>query len=533
MNGSKKVLLIAAIVLVIATFIGTALVISSNGFLSEIYYQKMTSEVEVKNGVCQTDPLVMDLGEVKDGDYTFRYSWSVPEPSHVTGIVIKDSKGNVLCQSTGHSSSEELTMHLDEGSYTAEFIFMANEDEMRSFFADNAPDMTAEEIDSAVAESNLGDISPRSLFFFSCELSILKTVIFPASANIAVIVICALTLLVLFLILRKAPADGELAGRLQAVGPAYAFFATVTTTVQSVAILISKQYLQSLEAGHVVLVTLLMIVISVDVIGFASLYLVIKKVPKEAPSVNKLSIGKFIKYVFISAALVFIGTIIGTYFHLLFSGSPALDGMANLMSGNIFVRALVIGIIAPIVEELIFRKILVDRTRKYGEFTAILLSGLMFGLFHGNFSQFFFATLLGFFWAYIYLRTGKVIYTIILHMLMNLTSSVITATLATGYTEAISKYASNINEIMEDTEALTKVGIYAIWMIFLGVIALIGLIIAIVSLVKRQFKINRQEGELSFKEQAKIILTSPYMWLFYIAGIGLFVSAYLPGLISA
>ena len=45
-------------------------------------------------------------------------------------------------------------------------------------------------------------------------------------------------------------------------------------------------------------------------------------------------------------------------------------------------------IIAPVMEELVFRKYLVDRLVPYGQKTAVVLSGLFFGLFHGNFISF-------------------------------------------------------------------------------------------------------------------------------------------------
>ncbi len=83
------------------------------------------------------------------------------------------------------------------------------------------------------------------------------------------------------------------------------------------------------------------------------------------------------------------------------------------------------GLIAPVFEEWFFRKILVDRLLKYGEGKAILVSGLMFGLFHGNLDQFFYAFAIGSFFAYLYIRTGKVHYVMILHGMLNILSSVV------------------------------------------------------------------------------------------------------------
>ena len=63
-------------------------------------------------------------------------------------------------------------------------------------------------------------------------------------------------------------------------------------------------------------------------------------------------------------------------------------------------------ILAPIMEELIFRKLVLDRLAGYGPAVAMSVSALVFGLAHGNFYQFFYAFLLGLIFAYIYLHTG-------------------------------------------------------------------------------------------------------------------------------
>jgi len=76
-------------------------------------------------------------------------------------------------------------------------------------------------------------------------------------------------------------------------------------------------------------------------------------------------------------------------------------------------------IIAPIGEEFIFRKLFIDRARRYGDGMAILLSALLFALFHGNFFQFFYAFLVGGLMAYLYTLTGKLYWSAGLHMFMN------------------------------------------------------------------------------------------------------------------
>jgi len=67
-------------------------------------------------------------------------------------------------------------------------------------------------------------------------------------------------------------------------------------------------------------------------------------------------------------------------------GLPSLVIFVGLFLARMLGKLLV-SIGAPVCEELIFRKMLVTRALKYGEGVAILLSGLVFGLFHGDLNQ--------------------------------------------------------------------------------------------------------------------------------------------------
>ena len=87
-------------------------------------------------------------------------------------------------------------------------------------------------------------------------------------------------------------------------------------------------------------------------------------------------------------------------------------------------------ICAPLGEELLFRKLLIDRTRRYGDIPSILLSGLLFGLFHGNLFQFFYAAAVGMVLAYVYTRTGKYWWCVAMHAVINFMGSIVTPGLA-------------------------------------------------------------------------------------------------------
>ena len=58
-------------------------------------------------------------------------------------------------------------------------------------------------------------------------------------------------------------------------------------------------------------------------------------------------------------------------------------------------------LIGPITEELVFRAAGLRALEKYGKVFAIVMTALAFGLFHANFDQLFFATIIGFGFGYL------------------------------------------------------------------------------------------------------------------------------------
>ncbi len=102
------------------------------------------------------------------------------------------------------------------------------------------------------------------------------------------------------------------------------------------------------------------------------------------------------------------------------------NGLVSLTdSAPLWASALLMAVIAPIGEELIFRKLFIDRMRGFGDATAIGVSALFFALFHGNLYQFFYAFLTGWLLGYIYTRTGKLRWSIALHAVINCLGGVI------------------------------------------------------------------------------------------------------------
>lgn len=74
---------------------------------------------------------------------------------------------------------------------------------------------------------------------------------------------------------------------------------------------------------------------------------------------------------------------------------------------------------AGIFEELLFRKAFIDYSKRFGKVFAVIISSVLFGLIHLNLSQFIFALLIGIVFGIIYVVTGNISLTIILHTLNN------------------------------------------------------------------------------------------------------------------
>lgn len=173
---------------------------------------------------------------------------------------------------------------------------------------------------------------------------------------------------------------------------------------------------------------LLVSMIPMYLIGMPAMIWLIKRIPAETIPVKTMKKSHYALAVLMCIALLEISNLVGVLITSAigaFKGSQVDNELLGLLSGaNLGVTFLLTVIFAPVYEEYIFRKLIVDRAVGYGKGLAVMLSGLMFGLFHGNMNQFVYATATGMFFAFIYVKTGKLRYSIGLHMVMNLIGGV-------------------------------------------------------------------------------------------------------------
>ena len=163
-------------------------------------------------------------------------------------------------------------------------------------------------------------------------------------------------------------------------------------------------------------------------VGLPTLFLIVRKMPKKTLEKSKIPFSEFIILFAIAEALMLIGSTIGNTFNGIFEvflKKEITDGTSELIENMpIWLMIIIVVIIGPLVEEFIFRKLMIDRLSRCGNILAITVSAIAFGLFHGNFYQFFYAALLGWLLGYVYVRSGKWVYSFIMHAIINFFGSV-------------------------------------------------------------------------------------------------------------
>ena len=210
---------------------------------------------------------------------------------------------------------------------------------------------------------------------------------------------------------------------------------------------------------------------------------------------------------------MFVGSLLGNFLSRIIGnmlGGTLESGLQETLSKTpIWLILLVAVIIGPIVEELVFRKVLIDRLSSLGDGTAIILSALAFGLFHTNFYQFFYAFFIGLILGYLYVKTHNVLYTVSIHITVNFLGSIVTM-----YITELAEYLEPFQEMLGNG---TLTNAYDYLFFSLGSFVLsayttiqYGLFLGGVALIiyyakKGKFKI-KTNGFLTPKEKAKCAL---------------------------
>ncbi|WEV75174.1 CPBP family intramembrane glutamic endopeptidase [Bifidobacterium sp. ESL0800] len=256
--------------------------------------------------------------------------------------------------------------------------------------------------------------------------------------------------------------------------------------------------------------------------------LVFRTIPKVKRKTSDMGVGMFLALMAISFPLADIGNIIGNILSGLLSHDQAQSSINELIENLDPISILLFTvIIAPIFEEWLFRRLLIDRMQQYGEKTAILVSAFAFGLFHGNLFQFFYAFGFGLLLAYVYVRTGKLRYTIAMHMTFNFFGGFLPQVTLLTMSKSV-RTAVNADIVGGMKKAFAsgqggEVTPFLAYLVFDVVMFILGIVVAIIERKKLVF--YRAPEELPRGTRAKTVLGNPGVIIFIVISVLLMIAA--------
>lgn len=253
-------------------------------------------------------------------------------------------------------------------------------------------------------------------------------------------------------------------------------------------------------------------------VGMPISYLLFLTVPKSVPPKKKMSPLMWLGFLLLCFCVTYTFKFFGQYvidWIYTVLGIEVTDQVAEITYITPFgINLFFVGILGPIFEELFFRKAVIDRLRRYGELPAILISGLIFGLIHGNFSQLFYTIAMGVVLGFVYLRTGNVLYTITLHCAFNIIGGVYV-------TEALRHAEEDIGSLMSLAYA-----------VFVIISFIVGIIFLIANFGRFRRSLQKGKYSLTFDQWMNALVFNPGMWAFLAWTAIVFISSLLASAFS-
>lgn len=236
-------------------------------------------------------------------------------------------------------------------------------------------------------------------------------------------------------------------------------------------------------------------------------FLIVADVPIVKQEKKKLSLSHFFILFLMAQGLMWAGNFIGERLMGIMGELTGIDFYNQLndtVQLPIWFIAILTGILAPIFEELIFRKLLLDRMMPHGELCAILFNGVLFGLFHGNFYQFFYAASLGMLLSFVYIKTGRIRHCMLLHIAINFMGGIIPAILLQriDYDRYLALDATNTAEVeafyAEYGPQMSALSFFSLAQIIMG---LCGIVLLILKM--KQMVVERKDNQLPVRKAIK------------------------------
>lgn len=213
---------------------------------------------------------------------------------------------------------------------------------------------------------------------------------------------------------------------------------------------------------------------------------------------------KLIHCVLFFPAMITVSSFIGmisddvfTTLHNLFGIQPPSDNIASSVPTSdpeIIIFLISIVIIGPIAEEILFRGVILKAFRGLGDTFAAVMSGVFFGLYHGNFYQAPYTMAMGIILGVLTIRAGSVLPAIIIHIVNNFIAT------TASYSESMAEAGSKIGMVLQEISVFLN----SFWVI----VYWLGYLCAFYLVLKRQYFMNRK------KISAKILFKNPQFVVF-------------------
>lgn len=250
-------------------------------------------------------------------------------------------------------------------------------------------------------------------------------------------------------------------------------------------------------------------VVPLYAVGLPLCMAILEKKPQDETCRTKMSFPKLLLALVIAIGLTVLGNLISNllmYFCFGGENSSVTNPVNELFSDADIIMAFISTvIIAPIGEEFLFRRLIIDRTAKYGELFAVVLSALMFGIYHMNFFQFFYAFFIGLLFGYIYIKKRYLRYTVILHALVNFFGAILPTLLL-----ELTSLDFEITESLSPEQMIAVIISFVVMLLYLLVDY--GCLVATIVLFFIYFKrVSFDEGT----EKARVF-RSPFLLLFFV-----------------
>lgn len=263
--------------------------------------------------------------------------------------------------------------------------------------------------------------------------------------------------------------------------------------------------------------------------GFPVCYLLLRKVPDARPADASIKPKYLVQFYFMLTFMMIGGSIFSNIIASILKKTVGIiitnDTIDLIQKQQILPSILFTVLLGPFLEELAFRKVLLDRLSCYSKKYAILLSGIMFGLIHTNLHQFFYAALIGFVFAYIYTITGKLRYSVILHSTVNfihgILPMIIIKNLDMAKIQSLSGKDTSDPAVMQEMMKLYADPFFILLLVYY--LVLFGFIIAGIILFiinHKKIKVNDTQSPLQPPEAAKTAFLNIGTILFFIISIG-------------